>query len=184
MSNFDDTQLSWSRLGDDPMFDHVLFHALAVDEERNHVEFLAKFDANEMIILHRHLADTHTLVVAGDHVLYEKDRSERDSRPAGRATTSPAGDMHREGGGAMATRPGGGHSTRSLRQRVGRMGIGRPLRSRRSTRRIPGAGRKGDLGPGHHFGPGARLPACGHGLYSSERRCSCLWLAATMAVPP
>ena len=100
MTAFDDKQLSWSRLGDDPMFDHVLFHALAVDEDRNHVEFLAKFDANEMIILHRHLADTHTLVVAGDHVLYEKDRSKRDSRPAGRATKSPAGDMHREGGGA------------------------------------------------------------------------------------
>ncbi len=100
MSTFDDTQLSWSRLGDDPIFDHVLFHALSVDEERNHVEFLAKFDANEMIILHRHLADTHTLVVAGDHVLYEKDRSQRDVRPAGRATKSPAGDMHREGGGA------------------------------------------------------------------------------------
>ena len=96
---FDDSQLSWSRLGDEPMFDHMVFHALSADEERNHVEFLVKFDANEMILLHRHLADTNTLVVAGEHILYEKDRSKRDARPAGRFTTSPAGDVHREGGG-------------------------------------------------------------------------------------
>lgn len=99
MSTFDHTQLSWARLGDEPMFDHMVFHALSADEERNHVEFLVKFEPNEMILLHRHLADTNTLVVAGEHILYEKDRSKRDGRPAGRYTESPAGDMHREGGG-------------------------------------------------------------------------------------
>lgn len=102
MSGFDDSKLQWSRLGEEAIFDHLLVHALFVDESENRVAFLGKFAPNETIVLHRHLGDTDTFVVDGEHVLYEPDtRAVRDRRPVGRHTASPAGDLHREGGGVQ-----------------------------------------------------------------------------------
>ncbi len=102
MAGFDDSKLMWSRLGEEAIFDYLLVHALYVDESSNRVAFLGKFEPNEMIVLHKHLGDTDTFVVDGEHVLYEPDSREvRDRRPTGRHTASEAGDVHREGGGAQ-----------------------------------------------------------------------------------
>jgi hypothetical protein len=101
---FDDRNIKWSRLGEGEIFDYLLVHALSVDEERNIVDFLGKFEPNKKIVLHRHLGHTNTFVVDGDHILYEPDTNEvREVRPVGRHTESPAGDVHTEGGGDAGT---------------------------------------------------------------------------------
>ena len=93
---FDDQNIKWSELEG---FDHMMVSIFFVDEERNRVDFLIKFDANEKVLLHRHLADTNTFVVEGDHVIYEPDGSVRESRPVGQYTFGTGRDAHDEGGG-------------------------------------------------------------------------------------
>ena len=70
-----------------------------VDEARNRVDLLIKFDPNEKVLLHRHLADTNTFVIEGDHVIYEPDGRVREVRPVGQYTFGTGRDAHDEGGG-------------------------------------------------------------------------------------
>jgi hypothetical protein len=71
-----------------------------VDEKNNIADFIVKFEPNERIFLHRHLALTNTFVVDGEHIIYEPNGQLREVRPVGRFTSSRPGDAHREGGGA------------------------------------------------------------------------------------
>ena len=91
---FDDRNIQWQALGD---FEHLEVILLGVDEENNIVDLMVKFAPNEKIFLHRHLALTNTLVVDGEHIIYEADGSAvKDVRPVGKYTSSPAGDAHLE----------------------------------------------------------------------------------------
>src|SRR5215469_7831815 len=94
--NFDDRNIRWYRLGD---FEHFVFAMFHVDLSRNIVDFILKFAPNEQIFLHRHLALTNTLVVQGEHRLYEPDGALKEIRPVGSYTSTPPGEPHREGGG-------------------------------------------------------------------------------------
>jgi len=81
-------------------FDNLSFFVLNVDRKNVLVDVLFKFDANEKIALHRHIALNHTMVLEGEHRLYEPDGSLKEVRPTGSYTVSPASnDPHREGGG-------------------------------------------------------------------------------------
>ena len=60
---------------------------------------LFKFDANEKIILHRHVVHNNTFVVQGEHRLYEPNGDIKEIRAVGSYKSSPPGDVHREGGG-------------------------------------------------------------------------------------
>ncbi len=93
---FDDQHIQWRELKG---FKHMLVSIFFVDEVRNRVDLLIKFDPNEKVLLHRHLADTNTFVVEGDHVIYEPDGSVREVRPAGQYTFGTGRDAHDEGGG-------------------------------------------------------------------------------------
>jgi hypothetical protein len=93
---FDDRQIDWRALGD---FKHLVASIFFVDEEQNIVDFIIKFDPNEKVLLHRHLAATNTFVVEGEHRIYEPDGQLREVRPAGRYTFSTGGDAPNEGGG-------------------------------------------------------------------------------------
>ncbi len=93
---FDDRNMGWYKLGD---FEHFVFAMLDVDIENLLVDFILKFPPHEQIFLHRHLALTNTLVVQGEHRLYEPDGSLKEIRPVGSYTSSPPGDPHREGAG-------------------------------------------------------------------------------------
>ena len=94
--HFDDSNVQWQALEG---FDNMMVSVFFVDEKRNRADFLIKFDANEKVLLHRHLADTNTLVVDGEHVIYEPDGSVREVRPVGRYTFGTGRDAHDEGGG-------------------------------------------------------------------------------------
>lgn len=81
-------------------FDHLVFKVLSVDRINKLVDVLFKFAANEQIALHRHVALNHTLVLEGEHRLYEPNGDLKEVRPCGRYTVSPPSDEpHREGGG-------------------------------------------------------------------------------------
>jgi hypothetical protein len=80
-------------------FDHFVFAMLDVDEPKKIVDLVLKFPPNEQIFLHRHLALTNTLVVQGDHLIYEPDGALKEVRRVGSYTSSPPGEPHREGGG-------------------------------------------------------------------------------------
>lgn len=95
--SFNNEAVTWNKLEG---IDHLQYFILDVDSERQIVDVLFKFDANEQIVLHRHVALNHMLVLQGEHRLYEPDGSVKEVRPAGRYTVSPASnDPHREGGG-------------------------------------------------------------------------------------
>jgi hypothetical protein len=94
--NFDDRKMGWFNLGD---FKHFVFSMYDIDRERRAVDFIVKFEPNEQIFLHRHLALTNTLVVQGEHRLYAPDGCLKEIRPTGSYTSTPPGEPHREGGG-------------------------------------------------------------------------------------
>ena len=93
---FDDHNIRWYKLGD---FEHFAFAMLDVDVSRKIVDFIAKFPANKQIFLHRHLALTNTLVVQGQHRLYEPNGALKEVRQVGSYTSTPPGEPHREGAG-------------------------------------------------------------------------------------
>ncbi len=93
---FDDRNIRWYKFGD---FEHFVFAMLDVDAQKKLVDLILKFAPNQQIFLHRHLALTNTLVVQGEHRLYEPTGALKEVRPVGSYTSSPPGDPHREGGG-------------------------------------------------------------------------------------
>jgi hypothetical protein len=101
---FDDRHIRWYRLGDfgeqfAPFDEHFLLTMLDVDVSQKLVDFLLKFPPNQRIFLHRHLALTNTLVVQGEHRLYEPNGALKEVRRVGSYTSSPPGEPHREGAG-------------------------------------------------------------------------------------
>ena len=93
---FDDRNIRWYTLGD---FEHFVFAMLDVDVPQRIIDFILKFPPNQKIFLHRHLALTNTLVVQGEHRLYEPNGKLKEVRPVGSYTSSPPGDPHQEGAG-------------------------------------------------------------------------------------
>jgi hypothetical protein len=94
--SFDDRNLQWHKLGD---LKHFVFYVFDVDSKKGVVDFILKFEPNQQIILHRHLALTNTFVVQGEHRLYEPTGALKEIRPVGSYTSSLPGEPHREGGG-------------------------------------------------------------------------------------
>src|SRR5258708_20934265 len=91
---FDDRNIRWFELGD---FKHFVLSMLDIDRQKKLVDFIIKFDPNEKIFLHRHLVHTNTLVVQGEHRLYEPDGRLKELRPVGSYTSSPPDDPHMRG---------------------------------------------------------------------------------------
>ena len=83
---FDDRDIRWYKLGD---FEHFVFAMLGVDVSQKIVDLLVKYAPNQKIFLHRHLAPTTTLVVQGEHRMYEPTVVLKAVHPAGSYTSSP-----------------------------------------------------------------------------------------------
>ncbi|MBM4202472.1 MAG: regulator [Gammaproteobacteria bacterium] len=96
--HFDDSNIRWNTLEG---FEHLSCSILDIDERNGIIDVLFRFAANRQIVLHRHKALNHLLVIQGEHRLYHADGRLKEIRPVGRYTVSPPSDEpHREGGGA------------------------------------------------------------------------------------
>lgn len=96
--SFDDRNIRWNTLEG---FKHLSYSILDIDERNGIIDVLFKFSADQKIVLHRHKALNHLLVIQGEHRLYHADGRLKEIRPVGRYTVSPPSDEpHREGGGA------------------------------------------------------------------------------------
>lgn len=94
---FDDRHIHWHKLGN---FEHFVYSILDVDRDNNIVDVIFKFEPYKPIVLHRHKALNKTLVIQGEHRIYEANGDLKEIRPVGSYTTSPANpDPHRECGG-------------------------------------------------------------------------------------
>src|ERR1700731_159681 len=93
---FDDRNIRWYKFAD---FEHFVFAMLDIDVSQKLVDLILKFPPNKQIFLHRHLALTNTLVVQGEHRLYEPNGALKEVRPVGSYTSSPPAEPHREGAG-------------------------------------------------------------------------------------
>ncbi|MFT7649541.1 MAG: 2,4'-dihydroxyacetophenone dioxygenase [Candidatus Poriferisodalaceae bacterium] len=89
-------------------FDDLYFHVLDVDHERSLVDMLMKFDPNATCVPHCHVGPTRTLVVEGEHIIYQADADgvrtdprakEESRRPAGSFSTNNGDETHVEGAG-------------------------------------------------------------------------------------
>lgn len=78
--NFDDHNIQWRKLGD---FEYFLYSVLDIDKENKIVDVIFKFEANRPIILHRHMALNKSLVIQGEHHLYEPNGEIKEVRSAG-----------------------------------------------------------------------------------------------------
>lgn len=94
--SFDDRNIRWYKLGE---FEHFVFAMFDVDVPQKIVDFILKFPPNQQIFLHRHLALTNTLVIQGEHRLYEPNGTLKEVRAVGTYTSTPPGEPHREGAG-------------------------------------------------------------------------------------
>lgn len=95
--SFDDRNIKWRKFGD---FEHFVYSVLDIDKENRIVDVIFKFDAHKQIVLHRHMALNKSLVVQGEHHLYEPTGERKEVRPVGSYTSSPASnEPHRECGG-------------------------------------------------------------------------------------
>src|SRR5437868_4077479 len=93
---FDDRNIRWDKLG---ALEHFVFAVLDIDLPRKVVDFIIKFDPHQRIILHRHSTLTKTLVIQGEHRLYEPNGALKEVRLVGSYTSTPPGEPHREGAG-------------------------------------------------------------------------------------
>lgn len=95
---FDDRKIQWHSLDG---IEHLHYSILDVDEKNHIVDVLFKLEAGQQIVLHRHKAANHMLVLQGEHRLYHANGEIMDIRPTSRYTVSlPSEEPHREGGGA------------------------------------------------------------------------------------
>lgn len=94
---FDVRNIRWNTIDG---FPHIAYHVCAVDEAKQIVDILFKFDANSKIVLHRHKADYITLVLQGELRIYRANGELKEIRPVGSYVSGVAdGEPHTEGGG-------------------------------------------------------------------------------------
>ncbi len=73
---------------------------LNIDETNRLIDVIFKLDAHKKIVLHRHKAFNTSLVVQGEHRIYQANGELKEIRPVGSFTTSLASDdPHTECGG-------------------------------------------------------------------------------------
>jgi quercetin dioxygenase-like cupin family protein len=101
-NQFDASSIDWKPLPapDGSPSPHIGMSILEVDEKAHIVDVLFKFAANEKIVMHRHTSAFNTLVLQGEHRIYEPSGALKEIRPTGTYRAGKADDEpHTEGGG-------------------------------------------------------------------------------------
>ena len=82
-----------------PGIDGLEVRVLDVDLERQIVDAVFRFPANQTVALHRHVSQTNMMILSGELRMYEDDGSVRDVRTTGNYYRGTRDDAHTEGGG-------------------------------------------------------------------------------------
>lgn len=97
---FDDSNITWLPFGSYQGLAYTLFD---VDVERRSADVMFRFEPNTTCFYHRHVAASWSLVVAGEHRVFEVDEATGEEtllvKPVGSFTHKSGGDVHIEGGG-------------------------------------------------------------------------------------
>lgn len=94
--SFYESQITWHPFEG---LEHLEFALLDVDEERDVVDLIVKFEPNENVAVHNHFAQTNMFIIQGELRIYETDGTVKEARPAGRYYRGKRDDIHSEGGG-------------------------------------------------------------------------------------
>ena len=103
--NFDLDKLNWVRQVDDSDPVRPVDNSTAVvggDVAAGRVDFFTKWAPNAYCPLHRHLGDTISVVLEGEHHVEEMDGSSR-TRPPGHYGCTSSGEFHWEYGGPQGS---------------------------------------------------------------------------------
>ncbi|MEM7253360.1 MAG: cupin domain-containing protein [Pseudomonadota bacterium] len=92
---FDDRLIHWQPFRG---FEGLDYYLLSVDERSNQVYMLMRFAPNQCCVPHRHVGPTKTLVLDGEHQIFEHDGT-TSHRPAGTFSQNQGDEAHLEGGG-------------------------------------------------------------------------------------
>ncbi|WP_416896670.1 MAG: cupin domain-containing protein [Minwuia sp.] len=96
---FDDRTISWKPFAG---FEGLYYHLLSVDHDAQVVDMLMKFDPRAECVPHRHAGPTKTLVLQGEHRLYDPVLDHGDAntvRTASGFGSNRGDETHIEGGG-------------------------------------------------------------------------------------
>ncbi len=102
---FNADNLHWHHIVGGTEFDFPIDYRLALlgaQPQYHRVDFLVWWAPDAYCHTHRHLADTTTLVLEGEHLIREETPTQTvlKTRVAGHYAFTPAGDVHAEYGGA------------------------------------------------------------------------------------
>lgn len=81
----------------------VKFAIVDIDTDHRSVDLVVRFAPGAVAPNHRHVAAFTSLVLEGEHIVYEQDDAGNvttDVRPAGTFRRAAAGGVHKEGGGS------------------------------------------------------------------------------------
>ena len=155
-ARFDLSEVDWTHMEGGPEFDYpVEFDVAVLGSQPDHgtLDLLVRFAPNSHCHFHRHVATTRTLVLQGEHHVFDvgsNGETVHKIKPAGTYSQSPAGEIHMERGGPRwrhrAVQPAHPHrrTVRNSRRRPQRVG---PIDDRVDVRRPP----HGRLGGGVAF---------------------------------
>ncbi len=101
LSNFDTSALEWLHFGPDPRFDYPIDYAIAIlgaSPESGTVDFLSRWAPNSYCHYHRHLGNSMSLILEGEHHTEEMVDGQciHKIRRAGDYANKPGGDVHME----------------------------------------------------------------------------------------
>jgi hypothetical protein len=101
LSNFDTSAIEWLDFTEDSRFDYPINYSIGIlgaSRESGTVDFLGRWAPNSYCHYHRHLGDTTSLIIEGEHhtVEIENGESIHKVRMAGDYVQKPGGDVHME----------------------------------------------------------------------------------------
>ena len=105
LTNFDTSAVEWTDFDDDPGFDYPIGYSIGIlgaSRELGTVDFLGRWAPNCYCHFHRHLGDTTSLIIEGEHHTVETVNGEsvHKVRLAGDYARKPGGEAHMEYAGA------------------------------------------------------------------------------------
>ena len=108
MQLYDNKEIDWIHLLGDDTFDYPIDYSAAVLNllDDGHIDMLFRWEPNQYCHFHRHLVNTTTTVLQGEHHLVDMDKGvegEHRIRVAGDYSHRPPGEVHMEYAGPQGS---------------------------------------------------------------------------------